>query len=139
MGFITHLQLLITVSCVFLSFFSLLRCAGIHGSCLIVLLPLPHTLRLQFSWLTQHVEAKMGDIRESVANGQNGHNEDTELRLSKRPRLQEQKEVTNKVTVVLGAQWGDEGKGKVVDMLAGDVDIVARCQVNTPLLSNFPG
>lgn len=35
----------------------------------------------------------------------------------------------SKVTVVLGAQWGDEGKGKVVDMLAIDVDIVCRCQV----------
>lgn len=33
-----------------------------------------------------------------------------------------------KVTVVLGAQWGDEGKGKVVDMLAIDADIVCRCQ-----------
>ncbi|KAK0175056.1 hypothetical protein PV327_008840 [Microctonus hyperodae] len=32
------------------------------------------------------------------------------------------------VTVVLGAQWGDEGKGKVVDMLAKDADIVCRCQ-----------
>jgi len=31
--------------------------------------------------------------------------------------------------VVLGAQWGDEGKGKLVDVLAQDVDIVARCQV----------
>lgn len=34
-----------------------------------------------------------------------------------------------KVTVVLGAQWGDEGKGKVVDMLADDADVVCRCQV----------
>uniref|UniRef100_A0A8C5A7W4 Adenylosuccinate synthetase n=1 Tax=Gadus morhua TaxID=8049 RepID=A0A8C5A7W4_GADMO len=32
------------------------------------------------------------------------------------------------VTVVLGAQWGDEGKGKVVDLLAMDADIVCRCQ-----------
>jgi len=37
----------------------------------------------------------------------------------------------SKVDVVLGAQWGDEGKGKVVDMLASDVDIVCRCQVRT--------
>lgn len=35
-----------------------------------------------------------------------------------------------KVTVVLGAQWGDEGKGKVVDMLSGQADIVCRCQVS---------
>lgn len=39
------------------------------------------------------------------------------------------KEPQNKVTVVLGAQWGDEGKGKVVDLLAMDADIVCRCQV----------
>uniref|UniRef100_A0A8P4GRR1 Adenylosuccinate synthetase n=1 Tax=Dicentrarchus labrax TaxID=13489 RepID=A0A8P4GRR1_DICLA len=37
-------------------------------------------------------------------------------------------EPRNKVTVVLGAQWGDEGKGKVVDLLAMDADIVCRCQ-----------
>lgn len=35
----------------------------------------------------------------------------------------------NVVTVVLGAQWGDEGKGKVVDMLAMSADVVCRCQV----------
>ncbi|KAM9708653.1 adenylosuccinate synthetase isozyme 1 [Menidia menidia] len=34
----------------------------------------------------------------------------------------------NKVTVVLGAQWGDEGKGKVVDLLATEADMVCRCQ-----------
>ena len=30
--------------------------------------------------------------------------------------------------IVLGAQWGDEGKGKVVDLLAESFDIVARYQ-----------
>jgi len=30
--------------------------------------------------------------------------------------------------VVVGCQWGDEGKGKIVDVLAEDVDIVARYQ-----------
>lgn len=37
----------------------------------------------------------------------------------------------SKVTVVLGAQWGDEGKGKVVDMLATEADVVCRCQVSS--------
>ncbi len=32
------------------------------------------------------------------------------------------------VTVVVGAQWGDEGKGKIVDVLAQDAHIVARYQ-----------
>ncbi|MGD2206400.1 MAG: adenylosuccinate synthase [Anaerolineae bacterium] len=30
------------------------------------------------------------------------------------------------ITVILGAQWGDEGKGKVTDLLAAEVDVVAR-------------
>jgi hypothetical protein len=33
------------------------------------------------------------------------------------------------VVVVLGTQWGDEGKGKLVDILAREFDIVARAQV----------
>jgi adenylosuccinate synthase len=31
-------------------------------------------------------------------------------------------------TVVVGCQWGDEGKGKIVDVLAEDVDVIARYQ-----------
>src|SRR5258708_29325557 len=31
-----------------------------------------------------------------------------------------------KSVVVVGAQWGDEGKGKVVDYLAGAFDYIAR-------------
>jgi adenylosuccinate synthase len=29
-------------------------------------------------------------------------------------------------TVVIGTQWGDEGKGKIVDLLAAEADVVAR-------------
>jgi adenylosuccinate synthase len=32
------------------------------------------------------------------------------------------------IIVIIGAQWGDEGKGKVVDLLADRFDIVARYQ-----------
>ena len=32
------------------------------------------------------------------------------------------------VTVVVGAQWGDEGKGKIVDLLSEKMDVVARYQ-----------
>src|SRR6202162_2503648 len=32
-----------------------------------------------------------------------------------------------KSIVVVGAQWGDEGKGKVVDYLAASFDYIARC------------
>lgn len=31
-------------------------------------------------------------------------------------------------TVIIGTQWGDEGKGKIVDLLAADADIVVRFQ-----------
>ncbi len=32
------------------------------------------------------------------------------------------------VKIIVGAQWGDEGKGKIVDLLSENVDIVARYQ-----------
>jgi adenylosuccinate synthase len=32
------------------------------------------------------------------------------------------------ITAVIGLQWGDEGKGKVVDALCSGADIVVRCQ-----------
>jgi len=36
--------------------------------------------------------------------------------------------MNNNITVLVGLQWGDEGKGRMVDYLAQDVDIVARYQ-----------
>lgn len=33
-----------------------------------------------------------------------------------------------KADIVVGIQWGDEGKGKIVDMLAGNYDMVCRSQ-----------
>ncbi len=30
--------------------------------------------------------------------------------------------------IVVGCQWGDEGKGKIVDLLAADADVIARFQ-----------
>nr|CAD7595431.1 unnamed protein product [Timema genevievae] len=51
------------------------------------------------------------------------------------PRKRVKRDPVSKVTVVLGAQWGDEGKGKVVDMLATEVDVVCRCQLaNAPVV-----
>jgi adenylosuccinate synthase len=32
------------------------------------------------------------------------------------------------VKVIVGAQWGDEGKGKIVDLLSENIDVVARYQ-----------
>ena len=34
--------------------------------------------------------------------------------------------MTSNFAVVLGTQWGDEGKGKLVDILAKDYDVCAR-------------
>tara|TARA_S200000501_G_scaffold121041_1_gene113892 strand:+ start:293 stop:1564 length:1272 start_codon:yes stop_codon:yes gene_type:complete len=33
-----------------------------------------------------------------------------------------------KIDLILGLQWGDEGKGKIVDVLTSDYDIIARFQ-----------
>ena len=30
--------------------------------------------------------------------------------------------------VILGTQWGDEGKGKIVDLISGRFDVIARAQ-----------
>ena len=38
--------------------------------------------------------------------------------------------VESGVSVVLGGQWGDEGKGKLVDLLAQDASVVCRCNVS---------
>jgi adenylosuccinate synthase len=37
-------------------------------------------------------------------------------------------EIAMSVKIIVGAQWGDEGKGKIVDLLSERVDMVARYQ-----------
>ncbi|MBR2721140.1 MAG: adenylosuccinate synthetase, partial [Lentisphaeria bacterium] len=32
------------------------------------------------------------------------------------------------VDILVGTQWGDEGKGKLIDVLTRDVDMVVRFQ-----------
>ena len=36
------------------------------------------------------------------------------------------KSVQSKITTIVGAQWGDEGKGKITDFFAGKADYVVR-------------
>ncbi|URE17682.1 hypothetical protein MUK42_33625 [Musa troglodytarum] len=43
----------------------------------------------------------------------------------------------SQVAAVLGTQWGDEGKGKLVDILARNFDVVARCQVKFALFHSM--
>src|ERR1051326_7045918 len=31
-------------------------------------------------------------------------------------------------TILIGAQWGDEGKGKIIDVLTSDADVIVRSQ-----------
>ncbi len=45
-----------------------------------------------------------------------------------RPRLETGRGVMGKNVVIVGAQWGDEGKGKVVDILSEYADVVVRFQ-----------
>ena len=59
-----------------------------------------------------------------LVNGVLNGDAKTEISNAKKPRLTDRN-----VTVVLGTQWGDEGKGKIVDMLATSADVVCRCQV----------
>ena len=33
---------------------------------------------------------------------------------------------SSKITAIVGAQWGDEGKGKITDFFAGEADYVVR-------------
>ncbi|MFT6411333.1 MAG: adenylosuccinate synthase, partial [Flavobacteriales bacterium] len=33
-----------------------------------------------------------------------------------------------KVDILLGLQWGDEGKGKIVDVITPDYEVIARFQ-----------
>ena len=40
--------------------------------------------------------------------------------------------------VLVGAQWGDEGKGKIVDVLAEFFDIVARYQGGSGRVTGKP-
>eukprot|EP00055_Hartaetosiga_balthica_P006781 m.22094 g.22094 ORF g.22094 m.22094 type:complete len:449 (-) comp5422_c0_seq1:1122-2468(-) len=46
---------------------------------------------------------------------------------SKKAKLGGPPVFANRCSAVLGLQWGDEGKGKLVDILANSMDIVARC------------
>lgn len=42
------------------------------------------------------------------------------------PQAQNGKSKESGIDIVLGAQWGDEGKGKLVDLLSQDYDVCAR-------------
>ena len=45
------------------------------------------------------------------------------------PMTAQRQPLTNmKVDVLLGLQWGDEGKGKIVDVLTPEYDVIARFQ-----------
>jgi len=35
--------------------------------------------------------------------------------------------------IVVGTQWGDEGKGKIIDIIASRADVVVRSQGGIPL------
>lgn len=48
--------------------------------------------------------------------------------VEKQPVVEDAYSSLSQVCAVLGTQWGDEGKGKLVDILAERYDVVARCQ-----------
>lgn len=77
-----------------------------------------------------------------LSNGCNGHHADTNNNHSlvngKAVTMKGGTHASNKIDssswskayCVLGAQWGDEGKGKIVDLLAMEMDVVCRCAVS---------
>ena len=48
--------------------------------------------------------------------------------MSEKEKTDKYKPMSKKVDVLLGLQWGDEGKGKVVDVLTPRYDLVTRFQ-----------
>jgi len=72
----------------------------------------------------------MADVQPVIENNNNNNNNNNNKKVSKRIKsdpMQEKITIRGSVTVILGAQWGDEGKGKLVDDLAKKYEIVARC------------
>ena len=39
--------------------------------------------------------------------------------------------MASKADVIVGVQWGDEGKGRIVDLYAAEYDVVARSAAAT--------
>src|SRR5262245_22103206 len=56
------------------------------------------------------------------------HDDRTRLPVAARPPCARARMRYVPATVIVGAQWGDEGKGKIVDLLAHDSDLVCRYQ-----------
>lgn len=68
----------------------------------------------------------LGDIKEKVETIQNtlGISEQSTSGLTSKSTINSSKKAG--IDVVLGSQWGDEGKGKLVDMLSQEYDVCAR-------------
>lgn len=45
--------------------------------------------------------------------------------------------LTTMTTIILGSQWGDEGKGKLTDILCQEAQICARASVSVPSYMPF--
>ena len=80
-------------------------------------------------------EVNMADVHQKVTNN-NSHSIMSEANSTHDSPKRRCKETKNKVRVILGAQWGDEGKGKLVDLLATEADVVCRCAVSMSLLNH---
>jgi len=47
--------------------------------------------------------------------------------IEEREKMEDLVRSLSQVCAVLGTQWGDEGKGNIVDILAQRYDIMVRC------------
>jgi len=87
----------------------------------------PHTIAEQLEELTGKVAAIQKTLGITLEEQKSS---DAKKEKYIKPLLQSRSTASSKKTsgidVVLGAQWGDEGKGKLVDILSQEYDVCAR-------------
>jgi adenylosuccinate synthase len=73
--------------------------------------------------LLKEISRKLSNLEEVVGKPQTSYRGGVSNRTVNHPS---QRYMSSGIDVVLGAQWGDEGKGKLVDMLSQQYDVCAR-------------
>jgi adenylosuccinate synthase len=81
----------------------------------------PHTILQQI----QEIANKVNTIEKTLGTYQESKQTNTQQDKYVKPLLNNSKK-PSQIDVVLGGQWGDEGKGKLVDILSQSYDVCAR-------------
>jgi len=83
--------------------------------------PEPHSMLQQI----QEIATKVNTIEKTLGTYQEAKQTSTQQEKYVKPLLNNSKK-PSQIDVVLGGQWGDEGKGKLVDILSQSYDVCAR-------------